>query len=105
MNFSLKSSVANASNLLFFSFINFCLTAFSDDSDDSPSASPSAMPSSAPTTESGGSEPGDGNDGKNQKRRALADARGKLILNNIRQNRKKARNGANPNSEWDNNFF
>ena len=90
----------------FFFFYQLLPNSFlTDDSDDSPSASPSAMPSSAPTTESGGSNPGDGNDGKNQKRRALADARGKLILNNIRQNRKKARNGANPNSDWDNNFF
>jgi hypothetical protein len=66
------------------------------------------MPSSSPTANTGGSggggNSGGGGDQKNGKRRALADARGKLILDNIKQNRKKARNGANPN-DWDNNFF
>ena len=73
-----------------------------------PSAMPSAMPSSSPTaatggSQGGGSQPG-GGDNKSGKRRALADARGKLILDNIKQNRKKARNGAKTN-DWDNNFF
>ena len=69
---------------------------------------PSAMPSSSPTAATGGSNPGGGNSGGNNKSgkaRALANARGKLILDNIKQTRKKAaRNGAKPN-DWDNNFF
>jgi len=73
---------------------------------------PSSAPSSAPTAESdqtgGSNQPGSGGNGggpgeKSGKRRALADARGKLILDNIKINRKKARNGAK--NEWDNNFF
>jgi hypothetical protein len=68
---------------------------------------PSSAPSSAPTAESdqtGGSGGNGGGPGeKSGKRRALADARGKLILDNIKINRKKARNGAK--NEWDNNFF